>query len=89
MATQRQRAAARRNVKRAVSAARRQRTIASMPKSTRRALGQQGAAVARRNRSGGSTPHTRQELYEEARRKGIEGRSRMGRAELARVLGHD
>jgi hypothetical protein len=28
-------------------------------------------------------------LYEEARRKDISGRSKMGRAELARALGHD
>ena len=30
---------------------------------------------------------TRQELYEEARRRGLKGRSKMGRAELARALG--
>ena len=31
---------------------------------------------------------TRQELYEEAKRKNLPGRSKMGRAELARALGH-
>jgi hypothetical protein len=44
--------------------------------------------VARRKRTGGSKPKTRQELYEEAKRRGIEGRSKMGRADLARALGH-
>ena len=45
--TERQRAAARRNVKKAASAARRKRTIAHLPKSTRTALGKKGAAAAR------------------------------------------
>jgi hypothetical protein len=59
-----------------------------MPKKTRTALGKQGAAVAARKRRGGSTPKTRSELYAEAQRKNIPGRSKMGRAELARALGH-
>ena len=87
MATTKQRAAARKNVKKAAGAARAKKSIASMPKSTRTALGKQGAAVAARKRSGGSTPKTRAELYEEAKRKDIPGRSRMGRAELAKALG--
>jgi hypothetical protein len=88
MATEKQRRAARRNVKKAASAARRRRTIAAMPAKTKTALGKQGAAVARRNRSGGAEPKTRQELYEEAKKKGVAGRSKMGRAELAKALGH-
>ena len=87
MTTERQRAAARKNIKKAASAARRKRTIAHLPKETRSALGRQAAAVARRKRTDGSSPKTRQELYEEARRRNIPGRSKMGRAELARVLG--
>jgi ABC-type transport system involved in Fe-S cluster assembly fused permease/ATPase subunit len=43
--TERQRSAARRNIKKAASAARRKRTIAHLPKSTRTALGKQGAKV--------------------------------------------
>jgi hypothetical protein len=58
-----------------------------MPKKTRTALGQQGAAVARRKRTGGSQPKTRQELYREAQRRNLPGRSKMGRDELARALG--
>lgn len=60
----------------------------SLPDKTKTALGKQGAAVAKRKRTGASTPKTRQELYDEARRRGIKGRSKMGRDELARALGH-
>ncbi|MBO0714578.1 MAG: hypothetical protein J2O39_04685 [Acidimicrobiales bacterium] len=87
MATQQQRRAAQRNVRKAIGAARSKRTIARMPKSTRTALGKQGAAVAQRKRTGASTPRTRQELYEEAKRRNLPGRSKMGRDELARALG--
>jgi hypothetical protein len=87
MATTKQRQAARRNVKKAISASQRERTIANLPKATRKALGQQGAAVARRKRRGTSTPKTRRELYEIAKRRNIPGRSKMGRAELARAVG--
>ena len=47
MATKKQTAAAKRNVKKAQKAAKEQRTIAHLPKSTRRELGRQAArAVA-------------------------------------------
>jgi hypothetical protein len=42
-----------------------------MPKSTRTALGKQGAAVAQRKRTGGTQPKTRKELYEEAKRRDL------------------
>ena len=89
MASQKQRSAAQRNVKKAAASARNKRSIAHMPASTRTALGKQGAAVAKRKRTGGSSPKTRAELYEEAKRKGLQGRSKMGRDELARALGHN
>jgi hypothetical protein len=88
MATRKQVQAAKQNVKKAQAGARRKRTIAHLPAKTRTALGKQGAAVARRRRTGGSSPKTRAELYEEARRRNLPGRSKMGRAELARALGH-
>jgi hypothetical protein len=88
MATQKQVQAAKRNIKKARAGARNKRSIANLPKKTRTALGKQGAAVAARKRRGGSTPKTRQELYAEAKRKNLPGRSKMGRAELARALGH-
>jgi hypothetical protein len=75
-------------VQKAQAGAQKKRSIARMPAKTRTALGKQGAAVAQRKRSGGSSPKTRQELYEEAKRRDLPGRSKMGRAELARALGH-
>jgi hypothetical protein len=88
MATRKQTQAARKNVKRAQKGAQRKRSIANMPKATKTALGKQGAAVAQRKRTGGSSPKTRAELYEEAKRRNLHGRSKMGRDELARALGH-
>ena len=88
MATKKQVQAAKRNVKEAQAGARKKRSIASMPAKTRSALGKQGAAVAQRKRTGGSSPKTRQELYQIAKRRNLPGRSKMGRAELARALGY-
>jgi hypothetical protein len=88
MATKKQVKAAKQNVKKAQAGARKQRSIASMPAKTRSAVGKQGAAVAQRKRTGGSSPKTRQELYEEAKRRDLPGRSKMGRAELAKALGY-
>jgi len=87
MATSMQTRAARRNVKKAQQAAASKKTIAHLPAKTRTALGQQGAAVARRKRTGGASPKTRAELYEIARQRDLPGRSKMGRDELARKLG--
>jgi len=47
MASEKQRAAARKNIRKAARAAREQRTIAHLPKSTRTALGKQAAKVAK------------------------------------------
>jgi hypothetical protein len=88
MATKKQVQAARRNVGKARAGAQKKRSIANMPAKTRTALGKQGAAVAQRKRTGGSSPKTRQELYELAKQRDLPGRSKMGRAELARRLGY-
>jgi hypothetical protein len=80
MATQKQRRAAQRNVKKAQSGARRKQTLKNLPKSTKRALGREGTKVRR------GTEKSRQEYYEEARRLDIPGRSRMGKAELKRAV---
>jgi hypothetical protein len=87
MATTKQTKAARGNVKKAQQAAADKKTISNLPKATRSALGKQGAAVAARKRAGASSPKTRAELYELAKRKDLPGRSKMGRDELARALG--
>ena len=50
MTTSKQRRAVRRNIGKAARAARRKRTIAHLPKKTRRALGKQAAKVAKRKR---------------------------------------
>lgn len=89
MATKKQRAAARRNVKQAQKAAQRKRTIAHLPKKTRTALGKQASMVARRTSAG--TPRslderTRSELAARARELGIEGRSKMGKGDLVRAI---
>jgi hypothetical protein len=86
MATRKQSQAAKRNVRKAADAAREKKTISKMPKSTRTALGKQGAAVAQRKRTGSSGPKTRAELYEEAKRRDLPGRSKMGRDELEKAL---
>lgn len=88
MATRKQTQAARRNVKKAQSAARSKRTIAHLPESTRRDLGRQAAAARRR---GGRAGHaledrTREQLYELAQRRNVRGRSKMGKWDLIRAL---
>jgi hypothetical protein len=88
MATRKQTRAAKANVKKAQASAQKKRSIASMPKATKAALGKQGAAVAQRKRTGATTPKTRNELYQEAKERQLAGRSKMGRDELARALGH-
>jgi hypothetical protein len=87
MATKKQTQAAKSNVKKAQQSAAGKKTIAHMPARTRTALGKQGAAVARRKRTGGTSPKTRAELYEIAKQRDLPGRSKMGRDELARKLG--
>jgi len=84
MATTKQRQAARRNIKRARRAAQSKRTIAHLPKSVRSDLSHQAAMSRAR---GGKPGHAledrnRQQLYQVAKRKGIAGRSRMGKWDL-------
>jgi hypothetical protein len=86
MATSKQTRVARRNVNKAQQAGAAKKTIAHLPAKTRTALGQQGAAITRRKRTGGASPKTRAELYEIARQRDLPGRSKMGRDELARML---
>lgn len=50
MATAKQKAAARKNIKKAAKAARAKKTIARLPKKTRTGLGKQGAKMAKRKR---------------------------------------
>ena len=88
MATRKQVQAAKRNVKKAQTAAKRKRTIANLPKSTRRGLQAEARKGARR---GGRAGHAledrnREQLYELAKRKNIAGRSKMGKWDLIKAL---
>ena len=93
MATQKQRQTARRNVTKAQAGARRKKTITKLPKKTRSALGREGAKAAARKRGAtkgtgsGAGAMTVPELRREAARLGIEGRSKMGKAQLIRAVG--
>ena len=88
MATRKQTQAAKRNVRKAQRAARSKRTIAHMPKSTRRALGQQAArGRARGGRAGRALEdRNREQLYKEAKRMKIPGRSKMGKWDLIKAI---
>jgi hypothetical protein len=84
MATKKQTAAAKRNIKSAQKAAAKQRTIAKLPKSTRKELGRQ---AARGRARGGKAGHdlddrSRTQLYAEAKKLKIPGRSTMGKWQL-------
>jgi hypothetical protein len=88
MATTKQVQAAQRNVKKAQAAAKKKRTIANLPKSTRRGLQEQARRGAAR---GGKPGHAledrnREQLYELAKKKNIAGRSKMGKWELIRAI---
>jgi hypothetical protein len=88
VATNKQRSAAKQNVKKAQRAARSKRTIANLPESTRRELGRQGSLARQR---GGEAGHrledrTRQQLYELAKEKDIRGRSKMGKWDLIQAI---
>jgi hypothetical protein len=86
--TTRQTQAAKRNIQKAQRAAKRKRTIANLPRSTRRGLQQQ---AQRGRRRGGKAGHAledrnRQQLYELAKEKQIPGRSKMGKWDLIKAI---
>jgi hypothetical protein len=88
MASTRQVQAAKRNIGKAQQAARKQRTIAQLPQSTRRDLGRQ---AAKSRQHGGRAGHAleernRQQLYDLAKERDIPGRSKMGKWELIDAL---
>ena len=92
MATTKQREAARKNVKKAQSGARKNRSIANLSSDTRSALGREGAKAAARKRGAsrgtgsGAGAMTVTELRREAAKLGIEGRSKIGKAQLIRAV---
>jgi TRAP-type C4-dicarboxylate transport system substrate-binding protein len=80
MASEKQRQAARRNVKKAQAGARSKKTLKKLPKQTRTALGKEANKVRK------GEAKTRSELNEEAARLEIRGRSKMGKDELRRAI---
>ena len=88
MATRKQTQAAKRNVKKAQRAATQKRTIAHLAKTTRRALQTEARKGARLSGAAGHAleDRNRQQLYEAAQKKGIPGRSKMGKGELIRAI---
>lgn len=88
MASQKQTEAAQRNVKKAQAAAKSKRTIAHLPKKTRRELQEQARRGARRSGQAGHAleDRNRQQLYELAKERDIPGRSSMGKSELIHAL---
>jgi hypothetical protein len=92
MATEKQRQAARKNVKKAQSSARGKRTISKLSDETRSALGREGAKAAARKRGAsrgtGSAAGamTVTELRREAAKLDISGRSKMGKVQLIRAV---
>jgi hypothetical protein len=92
MATEKQREAARDNVKKAQAGARKKRSLANLSASTRSAMGREGAKAAARKRGAskgtgsGAGAMTVDELRREAARLDIDGRSKMGKAQLIRAV---
>jgi hypothetical protein len=88
VASARQVQAAKRNVRKAQQAAKRKRTIAQLPKSTRSELGKQAARGRQRGGQAGRAleDRNRQQLYEIAKDKNISGRSKMGKWELIKAI---
>jgi hypothetical protein len=88
MATRKQTQAARRNIQKAQQAAKRKRTIAHLPKSTRRSLQAEARKGAQRSGKAGHAleDRNRQQLYEVAKKKGIPGRSKMGKWDLIKAI---
>jgi hypothetical protein len=75
-------------VKKAQQAARRQRTIAHLPASTRRELGKQAAKGRQRHGEAGHAleERNRGQLYEIAKKQNIPGRSKMGKWDLIEAI---
>jgi hypothetical protein len=80
MATQTQRRAAKKNVKKAQAGARKKKTLKNLPKKTKTALGKEANKVRK------GQAKTREQLNREAARLDIRGRSKMGKDQLRRAI---
>lgn len=88
MATTKQRQSAKRNIKKAQRAARQKKTITKLPKSVRSDLGRQASKSRQRGGKPGRNleDRTRQDLYVVAKKRGIKGRSKMGKWDLIKAI---
>src|ERR1700753_2741788 len=80
MSTEKQKAAARRNVKKAQAGAQKKETLKHLSKKTKTELGKEANKVRK------GEAKTRKELNEEAAKLEIKGRSKMGKDELRRGI---
>jgi hypothetical protein len=80
MATTKQRAAAKRNVKKAQAGAKSKQTLKNLSSKTKSDLGKEANKVRK------GEAKTRDQLNREARRLNISGRSKMGKDELRRAI---
>jgi hypothetical protein len=80
MATAKQKAAARKNVKKAQAGAKKKQTLKHLSKKTKTELGKEANKVRK------GEAKTRKELNEEAAKLEIEGRSKMGKDELRHAI---
>jgi hypothetical protein len=88
MASRKQVAAARTNIKKAAAAATKEKTLAHLPESTKEDLAKQAAKGRRRHGAAGHAleERNRSQLYELAKERGIPGRSKMGKWDLIDAL---
>ena len=88
MATRKQTEEAKRNVRKAQQAAKQKRTIANLPKGTRRELGKQAARGRQRGGKAGAAleDRNREQLYEVAKKLNVRGRSKMGKWDLIKAI---
>ena len=92
MASQKQRQAAKKNVTKAQSGARKKKSITQLSSKTRSDLGREGAKAAARKRGAskgtgsGAGAMPVPELRREAAKLDIDGRSKMGKAQLIRAV---
>jgi len=80
MASQKQRSAAKRNVRKAQAGARRKQTLKNLPKRTQTALGKEANKVRK------GQAKTREQLNREAAQLDIRGRSKMGKDQLRAAI---
>ena len=88
MATRKQTQAAKRNIKKAASAAKRKRTISNLPKAIRKDLSRNAAAARKRGGKPGRNleDRTRQQLYDAAKKRNIPAARRWGSASSTDAL---